>query len=364
MSALRYRTPGGVGMISGTGALQELSAELSTRDRVLLITSPSAGRTKAYETLVAALGERVVAQYTGSAAGVPENTVSETLAIAASAGPDTVVAFGGASSIDTAKAVVLRRSEAQETSRFAAVPSTLGGAEFTDFAGMSVGGRKTAVRDRRMRPGLVVHSPEVLLETPGRLLRESIGNAISHCLEGLLSAQATPVSDAFYSHGLSLLLSAGDPGQDLRRLSTLQTGAAMAAMEPVAMGRAHGIVHAAVELTGSRHGATHAIVSVHALREAGRLRQDAVDKFQIMARTVGVQPAADTSVTADRIAHRLWSFFDTLRVPRSLAELGVAEQQLAQVVDKLEEDGRADDAVAEILRSSWRGERPDVTEGL
>ena len=96
----------------GAGAAEEIGWEVSSRGarRVLLVTDPGVAATGHPERLAALMRDAgaEVASYDGVHVEPTDASIEEAVAWARDAGPfDLVVAVGGGSSIDTAKAVNL-----------------------------------------------------------------------------------------------------------------------------------------------------------------------------------------------------------------------------------------------------------------
>lgn len=290
------------------------------RDPVAVVTSPSVVRADATQDLLARLGQRAAVVFAGCAPHVPAAVVAELDQRARAAGARTMVSVGGASSVDTAKICVrLRRAQdGRDALAHVATPSTLGGAEFTPFAGMTVDGRKRRVEDPAMIPDAVAHSPAVLADTPRELLLGSVGNAISHCVEGLLSSGADPVSDALHARGLGLLAAyARRPDTRPQALASLQDGAALAAMRPVPMGVVHRLVHVIVPAAPIKHGVAHGVLAPHALTATPTPRPAGV---AAIAATLGA-PTSDPDPA--RVAALLRDVLARLGTPATLRLAGV-----------------------------------------
>jgi maleylacetate reductase len=219
------------------------------------------------------LGIRTAARWTE----VPSDQVS---AAAQHAG-DGVVAVGGGSAIDLAKAI------SSETGvPVVSVPTTYAGAEWTPYFGIRD-------PDRKMRGGgsgailaAAVYEPNLTLSLP---LAETVGtamNALAHCAEALYVQGHNEEADEDALRGARLIAEwlprvAGDP-EDLLGRTRLLEGAMYA-------GRALGgsmlaLGHAMAQALGGRyglpHGAMNALTLPAALRFNEEVAPEAVQRFR------------------------------------------------------------------------------------
>jgi alcohol dehydrogenase class IV len=134
--------------------------------------------------------------------------------------PDCVIAIGGGSVIDFAKALALFLPqpdlrlgllEARTRPRvpalpLIAVPTTAGsGSEATHFASIYHRGRKHSLAHPSLQPGLACLEPAVLVGLTARQLAESGVDALCHGIEACWSCNATSVSRAQALRSIALL---------------------------------------------------------------------------------------------------------------------------------------------------------------
>lgn len=214
------------------------SFEFATAGQVVV----GAGRSADLASVVARLGSRVlictgshperyaelVETVTGPVAtfGVRgEPTVEMARAALAAAhdhGADAVVAIGGGSVIDLAKAVAVLLTNGRDpldylevvgrgqaiTRRAApcvAVPTTAGtGAEVTANAVLSspADRLKASLRSRLMIPSVALVDPLLTVDCPPRVTASAGLDALTQCLEPLVSVRANPVTDSLARTGL------------------------------------------------------------------------------------------------------------------------------------------------------------------
>lgn len=185
-------------------------------------------------------------------------------------GVGTIVAIGGGSAIDTAKA-----ASAASGLPLVSVPTTYSGAEWTAFFGVRD-------PDRRMRGGgaganlhAIVYEPELTLDLP---VPETVGtalNALAHCAEALYVRERTPESDRHALAGAELI------GEWLPRVVKLP--ADLHARERLLRGACHAgaalggsmlaLGHALAQALGGRYGAPHGALNALTLPLALRFNE-------------------------------------------------------------------------------------------
>ena len=248
-------------------------------------------------------------RFHGVAGHAPRAAIDAAVAAATASGANGLLALGGGSAIDTAKAV-----SAATGLPVISIPTTYSGAEWTTFYG-------SRDPERRIKDGgggahtiAVLCEPRLTLDLP---LGESAGtalNALDHCAEALYGVRRTDESDADALAGATLI--AGSlpavlaDGHDLEARTQLLAGAMRAgASLRAGFALAHALAQALGGWSGGSHGAFNALCLPPVLRfnaEAaaapiGRLAGamgvgDAASEVERLARLGGIERLRDHGV--------------------------------------------------------------------
>lgn len=234
--------------------------------------------------------------------GVPEAAA----AVRDGVGGRPLVALGGGRVIDAAKAIA-----GADGLGCAAIPTTLSGAELTRIHRMPAGVEEFTL----VRPRLVVADPRLMASQPLPALAASAMNALAHALEALYVPLRNPVADAAALEAAELIGGGlRSPEPDHARLAL---GSLLGAYALGATGLAvhHVVCQTLVRVAGTPHADTNAVMLPHTLNLMEGRVPEAIGRFRSR---LGTDPA-DLAARAG--------------VPGTLAELGVGEERLGEVVE-------------------------------
>jgi len=268
--------------------------------------------------------------------------------IEAPKGVDGIVAVGGGSAIDTAKA-----ASAARKLPLVSVPTTYSGAEWTPFYGVRD-------PDRKMRGGGagallvgIVYDPELTLDLPAEPTAGTALNALAHCAEALYHPARNEESDAAALDGAALIARelprVLENGGDLAARTQLLRGAARAGE---ALGRSGLCLgHAMAQALGGRYGLPHGAMNALCLPPALRFNEPVA--AEAVAKLGEAMGAADPAVRAEELA-RLGGF-------GRLRDFGVPEADLDEVAAAIAERAGAKAnprpaspvEIADLLRSIY-----------
>jgi maleylacetate reductase len=320
----------------GLDAYGELLRELGI-ERPLLVTSAR----------WADLGLDAFRVYDGVRRHAPSGTVAE--AAAAAEGADGLVAVGGGSAIDTAKAV-----SAETGLPVVSVPTTYAGAEWARGFGVRDEAQGVKVSGGGAHLAGILYEPELTLGLPRDETGGTALNALAHCAEALYVSGRNPDSDREALAGAPLIASALPrvlaDGSDLEARRELLEGAmhAGAALRGAGLGLGHAMAQALGGRYGISHGAANAVCLPPALRFNAAVAAAEIARFG-----AAIGAPGDAAGKVEELA-RL-AGFDRLR------DLGVPEDELRLVAEaaavragaKANPRQASPAEIAELLRSVW-----------
>jgi maleylacetate reductase len=261
---------------------------------------------------------------------------------------DTVVAVGGGSAIDTAKA-----ASAASGLPLVSVPTTYSGAEWTTYFGVRDHDRLMRGGGSGAHPTAIVYDPELTLTLPRAATVGTALNALAHCAEALYVRERTPASDHDALDGARLigrwLPRVVDEPESLEARSGLLHGACHAGA--ALAGSMLALGHALAQGLGGRYGVPHGALNALCLPPALRFnREVAATEIARFGEALGV---GDPIGRVEELA-RLGGF-------ERLRDLGVPESAPAEVAESVaaRPGARANPRpvtpadVEQLLRSIW-----------
>ena len=263
-------------------------------------------------------------------------------------GVDTIVAIGGGSAIDTAKA-----ASAASGLPLVSVPTTYSGAEWTTFFGVRDPGRRMRGGGAGARLHAIVYEPELTLDLPRA---ETVGtalNALAHCAEALYVEGHNAEADAEAVEGARLigvwLPRVVEHPRELEARTGLLRGACHAG---AALGGSFlALGHALAQGLGGRYGLPHGALNAVCLPPALRFNEPVAGEE--IARFGNALGTDDPAGRVEELA-RLGGFerLRDLGVPES-APAEVAEAIAARPGAKANPRPVSPEDVEQLLRSIW-----------
>jgi alcohol dehydrogenase class IV len=265
-------------IIFGNGSIQKLSTVLPPEVKKIMLTAGKhALKNGLIEQLEEILGDYDLTVVTGITPEPPLEEVDALLEKGRSDKTDTVVAVGGGSVIDAAKAaacLIPKKGKAadyfygkkeikQKGLFFVAVPTTAGtGAEITKNSVLTDSNAKIkkSIRHHTMVPDVAIIDPELTLSSPPALTAASGLDAFTQAVESYISGKSTPVSRSLAITAVKKIFknlprTYSNPN-DIDARKEMAEGSMITAMAfaQSGLGAVHGIAHPLGSLLNVPHG--------------------------------------------------------------------------------------------------------------
>jgi alcohol dehydrogenase class IV len=295
---------------------------------------------------------------------------------------DGLIAFGGGSAIDSAKALAIittfggdyrqwavPNTPNQDVLPIICIPTTAGtGSEVSNACILKDDAGKLVLLGGSCVPRAAVVDYELTIDLPALLTAATGIDALAHALEAYTSTGANPFSDAMARSALRLIgpnlrRVVADPGDRAAR-EAVMVGATQAgfAFSSASVTLVHGMTVPVGGLFHIQHGVSNAMFmpTVHAFSIVG-----APDRYATAAREMGIVSWDDDEATAaDKLIEELRSLNRDLQLP-SLQDYGVdreryfasletmAQQAFATGVPNLNPRVPSTEEIIALYRAAW-----------
>lgn len=277
------------------------------------------------------------------------DTVDKAFAVAKALDPQAVLAIGGGSTMDVAKAVAIlatnggRIHDYEGIEKFKvrplpriAVPTTAGtGSEVSGSCVITDTQRnlKMSVRHAQLNPAdVAILDPLAVVTVPAHVAAHSGLDAFVHAFESYVSLQANPVTDALNLHAVELL--SGHLRPFVAQRANLEAGLAMLCGSTLA-GMTFGItglgnVHCMARFVGTQLHLSHGLSNALCLPTVARFNLAANPrKFARLAQAMGCRVEGRTELEAAHEAVRaITALCADLGIPARLRDVGATHDSL------------------------------------
>ena len=272
---------------------------------------------------------------------------------------DFIVAFGGGSPLDVAKAVAVLATYGGNIVDYEgagkvmgpvvpmiAIPTTAGtGSEVTAFSVITDHSRnyKLTVVSNYLLPAYVILDPDLIATVPANTAAACGIDAMVHALEAYISKAASPFSDIFAREALRLI------GGSIRdyvadrsnpaACESMMVGSLFAgiAFSHARLGNVHAMSHPVSAYFDVPHGVANAIL----LPTVVDFNKDAADpeKYRYIYGCISKDMGADINFTPDMLATEIRMLNYELGILPTLSDIGVTSDKFVQMADDAMKSG-------------------------
>jgi alcohol dehydrogenase class IV len=317
----------------------------------LLVTDPGLAKLPMVQDALASL--KAAGLQAGLFSDIKGNPVAKNvedgLKVFRDGGYDGIIAFGGGSALDAAKAIALMAGQKRPMWDFEdigdnwtradpkgivatiAVPTTSGTGSEVGRASVITNEAthtKKIIFHPKMLPSIVISDPALTVGLPPHVTAATGMDALAHCLEAYCAPGFHPMADGIAVEGMRLvkvsLVTAVKDGKNLMARSNMMAAASMGATAfQKGLGAIHSLSHPVGAVYDTHHGLTNAVVMPYVL-EFNRVAIE--EKMVRLAAWLGLPNPSFKSVMSWVIALR-----KEIGIPHTLKDIGVGSDRIDEL---------------------------------
>ena len=295
--------------------------------------------------------------------------------------PDWIIAMGGGSPIDAAKAMWIKYEYPEVTfedmckvfglpklrkkAHFCAISSTSGTAtEVTAFSIITDynKGIKYPIADFEITPDVAIVDPDLAETMPQKLVAHTGMDAMTHAVEAYVSTANCDFTDPLAIHAIEMiqndLVASYNGDMEARdRMHNAQCLAGMAFSNAL-LGISHSMAHKTGAVFNIPHGLANSIYLPHVIKFN---MKTCMDRYADIARSIGLSGANNAELTYSLIS-MVKNLSKEMKLPQSLREFGVSKQIFDDNIDEISKNAIKDACTASNPRSINEGEMKKIFE--
>jgi len=341
----------------GAGRIKELGEVCAANGilRPLLVTDQSLAGLPMTENVMDILSATEAGLFGEVVPNPNEANLNAGLAAFRAGGHDGVIGFGGGSSLDMAKLIVLMaeqtisvwdledvgdwwtRADADKIYPVIAVPTTAGTGSEVGRAGLLTNEEtqsKKIIFHPKLMPVTVICDPELTVGMPRAITAGTGMDAFAHCLEAYCSPHYHPMSQGIAVEGMRLvknnLLKVYENAHDMEGRANMMSAAMMGGTAfQKGLGAIHAVSHPIGAIYHTHHGTTNAVVMQPVLN----FNRAAIEKrIDIAAAYLEIDGGFDG------FYNFVGDINNALGIPKNLKELGCDEKDINLIAKLALED--------------------------
>lgn len=351
--------------------------------RVLIVADPFIAKSGMLDKITAYLNGCEIEIFSHIVPDPPIENVAEGVCVFESFRPQLLVAVGGGSAIDAAKAIRFFAKNT-EVCPLAAIPTTSGtGSEVTKFSVVTDAstGRKYPLVNEGILPDVAILEKEFVKSVPRVVAADTGMDVLTHAVEAYVSVEANVFSDAMAEKAVSYVFEylerSVNGDYDMEAKEKMHEASALAglAFNAVSLGLNHAIAHNLGGRLSLPHGRVNAVLLVPVIMynaDLGGYEQRNYSKAAHKYARLGILAGSTSTNVRGQIktlTERIKRLMERLHMPKSFKECGISEETLRRVENAAAQGALLDgcmrtnpraadkDEIIQIIRESGVGKR-------
>lgn len=266
--------------------------------------------------------------------------------------PDIIIALGGGSAIDAAKAIMDFSKQIFKINEieFIAIPTTSGtGSEVTSFSVITDAqkGTKYPLVSDDLIPNKAILDPELVKTVPNFITADTGMDVLTHAIEAYVSTDSNDFSDALAEKAIKLvheyLIDAYKDGSNLEAREKMHNASCMAglAFNQASLGLNHGIAHIVGAKFHIPHGRTNSILLPYVIEYNANISgynnasySDTAKKYAQIAKMLGLE-SSNVRLGVKNLVNEIKKMQKSMNMPMKLTDCKVNKVDVENLLPEI-----------------------------
>lgn len=355
----------------GQGSLAYL--ETLKNSRVFIVTDPFMVKSGMINKITEYLSSNQYEVFSDIVPDPPMELVVKGVKAVTSFKPEVIIALGGGSAIDAAKAIMdfsKKLGDLREM-QFIAIPTTSGtGSEVTSFSVITdeVKHIKYPLVSDEFLPDVAILEPELVKSVPSSIVADTGMDVLTHAIEAYVSTSATDFSDALAEKAVELvfeyLLRSYRSSEDIEAKEKMHNASCLAglAFNLASLGINHAIAHNIGGKLHIPHGRTNAILLPYVIEFNSEIEGFNPNKYSIaakkyaqLAKLIGIE-GSTTRMLVKNFIHAITKLQHEMKMPTRLQECKVSLEDINKLKQEIAKGALEDACIITNPRTATAGD--------
>ena len=264
---------------------------------------------------------------------------------------DTIIAIGGGSVMDTAKAVIFfalkinKEVNVNNTKPFfIAIPTTSGtGSEVTSYSIITdkETHRKIPIVSNEMLPDIALLDPQFTLTVPARITAETGMDVLAHAFESYVSVNCNsftiPYSEKAIVNVFNNIAKAVHNGKDVEARISMHEASCIAgiAFNNAGLGLIHAMAHQLGGTFRQPHGRANALLMPHVIEYNASKSKEASEKYANALKLLGVENIKDISLSCQALKNIILELNKEIGINNKITEYNIDRNEFEKAIEEM-----------------------------
>ncbi|EQK42251.1 iron-containing alcohol dehydrogenase family protein [[Clostridium] bifermentans ATCC 638] len=334
----------------GRGALESLK-DIKNK-KIFIITDPFMIESKTIDKILINLEGNDCDIFSEIVPDPPIETVVKGMERIKNYSPNIIIALGGGSAIDAAKAIMDFSKQIFKINEieFIAIPTTSGtGSEVTSFSVITDAqkGTKYPLVSDDLIPNKAILDPELVKTVPNFITADTGMDVLTHAIEAYVSTDSNDFSDALAEKAIKLvheyLIDAYKDGSNLEAREKMHNASCMAglAFNQASLGLNHGIAHIVGAKFHIPHGRTNSILLPYVIEYNANISgynnasySDTAKKYAQIAKMLGLE-SSNVRLGVKNLVNEIKKMQKSMNMPMKLTDCKVNKVDVENLLPEI-----------------------------